>query len=196
MEAVLAHFRPDFSRHNHRHDAHRSRHWCRRFFHDLVVCAVCNSLAVSCLCSIFHPDSVSRAFESVVTAQSEDFWAVFCGRKRLKPNQWKLLHKVGIYSLWIYAFSVYWWELFYYPDPDGIDYVYYSSGFLAWGLRSAAWRKKRLQRAARIDPQGSTRPGFMLIGMAMIGIGLIVACSGLAWQAPAEELLTGHAVTR
>jgi len=27
------------------------------------------------------------------------------GRKRLKPRQWKYLHKLGIYSLWIYAFS-------------------------------------------------------------------------------------------
>ena len=118
------------------------------------------------------------------------------GRKRLKPNQWKVLHKVGIYSLWIYAFSVYWWALFYYPDPGGIDYLYYCSGFLAWGLRSAAWRKKRLQGAARIDPQVITRLGLVLVGMAMVGIGLIVAFSGLAWQAPVEELLTSHALTR
>ena len=38
--------------------------------------------------------------------------------------------------------------------------------------------------------------GFVLVGMAMVGIGLIVAFSGLAWQAPVEELLTSHALTR
>lgn len=29
-------------------------------------------------------------------------------RKRMKPGDWKLLHKIGIYFLWAYAFSVYW----------------------------------------------------------------------------------------
>ena len=69
------------------------------------------------------------------------------GRKHLNARQWKLLHKSGIYFIWAYAFSVYWWALFYYPNPLSIDYVFYWSGFLAWALRAAAWSKKRRQRA-------------------------------------------------
>jgi len=86
------------------------------------------------------------------------------GRRHLKPRQWKYLHKIGIYSLWIYAFSVYWWALFYYPDPVLIDYIYYWGGFLAWGLRAAAWRKKRLQGAEKSDPQSSVQPAYGLLG--------------------------------
>jgi hypothetical protein len=118
------------------------------------------------------------------------------GRKRLTPRQWKYLHKIGIYSLWIYAFSVYWWALFYYPEPVLIDYVYYWSGFLAWGLRIAAWRKKNRQITAKKAPQSSTQPAFMVVGSVIVLIGLIAAGSGSVWGKPAVELLTGYAITR
>ena len=36
------------------------------------------------------------------------------GRSRLTQKQWKLLHTGGIYWLWFYAWSVYWFALFYY----------------------------------------------------------------------------------
>ena len=36
------------------------------------------------------------------------------GSKLLTPKQWKLLHTSGIYFLWAYPFSVYWWNLYYY----------------------------------------------------------------------------------
>lgn len=109
------------------------------------------------------------------------------GRKRLKPRQWKLLHKMGIYSLWIYAFSVYWWALFYYPEPVWIDYVYYWGGFLAWGLRAAAWRKK--------TPR-NTRPAFVLLGSLLVLSGLAAVGSGSIWAKPTIDFLTGHAFTR
>jgi len=115
------------------------------------------------------------------------------GRKHLKPEQWKHLHKIGIYSLWIYAFSVYWWALFYYPDPVLIDYVYYWGGFLAWGVRAAAWRKKRLQRAEKGDPQSSVQPAFKLMGIVVMGIGLIVVTFGSPWQKASEEFMSAYA---
>jgi hypothetical protein len=115
------------------------------------------------------------------------------GRKHLKPKQWKHLHKIGIYSLWVYAFSVYWWALFYYPDPVLIDYVYYWGGFLAWGLRAAAWRKKRLQRAEKGDPQSSVQPVFKLMGIVVMGIGLIVVTFGSPWQKASEEFTSAYA---
>ena len=75
------------------------------------------------------------------------------GRSRLTQKQWKLLHTTGIYWLWIYAWSVYWFALFYYQSPAlPIDYVYYWGGFLAWGLRLAAWSKKRWRQAAVQSP--------------------------------------------
>ena len=118
------------------------------------------------------------------------------GSKYLKPKQWKLLHKSGIYFVWAYAFSVYWWALFYYPNPAWIDYVYYWGGFLAWGLRAAAWSKKRRQRAERASPQTILQPAFPLMGILCVGIGLIAASFGSVWREAAEALLTGYAITQ
>ncbi len=82
------------------------------------------------------------------------------GRSRLAPRQWKLLHTSGIYWLWIYAWSVYWFNLFYYQSPAvPIDYAYYWLGFLAWALRMGAWTKKRWKLSAV-----QNRPGQELQG--------------------------------
>jgi hypothetical protein len=71
------------------------------------------------------------------------------GRRHLTQKQWKLLHRSGIYWLWIYAWSVYWFNLFYYEGPAvPIDYVYYWAGLMAWCLRLAAWSKKRSRQTA------------------------------------------------
>lgn len=75
------------------------------------------------------------------------------GRSRLTQKQWKILHTSAIYWLWIYAWSVYWFSLFYYQSaPVLLDYIYYWGGFLAWGLRLSAWSKKRWQRTAVQSP--------------------------------------------
>jgi hypothetical protein len=71
------------------------------------------------------------------------------GRSRLTAKQWKLLHTSGIYWLWVYVWSVYWFNLFYYQQPAlPIDYVYYWGGFLAWGLRMGAWTQKSWRQSA------------------------------------------------
>lgn len=71
------------------------------------------------------------------------------GRRHLTPRQWKLLHRSAIYWLWFYAWSTYWFSLFYYEGPAvPLDYVYYWAGFLAWCLRLAAWSKKRWRQTA------------------------------------------------
>ena len=72
------------------------------------------------------------------------------GRRRLSPQQWKILHKTSIYFLWATIWSTYWYELYYYGDLQFIDSVYYWGGFVAWGLRISAWSKKRWQRQPAI----------------------------------------------
>jgi DMSO/TMAO reductase YedYZ heme-binding membrane subunit len=117
------------------------------------------------------------------------------GRKKLTPRQWKYLHKIGIYSLWIYAFSVYWWALYSYPDPDWVSYTFYWGGFLAWGLRIAAWRKKTRQQAERKSPQSGIHPAYNLAGSVLILIGVIAVGAGSVWATPATTFLTGYAIT-
>ena len=115
------------------------------------------------------------------------------GRKYLSQGQWKLLHRSAIYFLWAYAFSVYWWNLSYYENPQPIDYVFYWSGFLAFASRIAAWGKKRLQAAKKSTPESSTPFPFKVLGGAVITFGLLVAATGLQWQEPVTEFLLAPA---
>lgn len=110
--------------------------------------------------------------------------------KHLSQKQWKLIHKTGIYFLWAYPFSVYWWNLYYYENPQPIDYVYYWSGFIAFALRIAAWGKRRVQTTERKAPESRT-PGILkALGGAIIAFGLIVSASGLYWEKPVTAFLT------
>jgi len=115
------------------------------------------------------------------------------GRKHLNTKQWKLLHKVGLYYLFAYPFSVYWWNLSYYPDPQAIDYVFYWGGFLAFTSRIAAWGKKRRQAALKNDPDSSPTWAFAIPGGLIIAFGLFVAATGLDWQKPVTDFLLGPA---
>ena len=65
------------------------------------------------------------------------------GRRWLTAVQWRVLHKGGIYFLWGVVWSTYWFELYYYDDIQFLDYVYYWAGFVAWGIRVAAWVRRR-----------------------------------------------------
>jgi len=91
------------------------------------------------------------------------------------------------------ATTRYWWALFYYPNPVLIDYVYYWGGFLAWGLRAAAWWKKRQQRAEKSDPKSSVQPAFKLMAIVIMGIGLSAVTFGSPWQKAAEEFMSEYA---
>jgi len=70
-------------------------------------------------------------------------------RTRISPRQWMLLHKGGIYFLWATVWTTYWYELYYYNDRQIIDYIYYWTGLLAYGLRVAAWGKVRRARTSK-----------------------------------------------
>ena len=115
------------------------------------------------------------------------------GRSRLTPKQWKLLHRTGIYWLWCYAWIVYWYNLFYYQSPALlIDYVYYWGGFLAWGLRLAAWSKKRSkQSAGQSSTDGSSPSLFLTVGFAALVVGMTGISFARAWSSQVFEFMYG-----
>ena len=112
------------------------------------------------------------------------------GSKLLTPKQWKLLHTSGIYFLWAYPFSVYWWNLYYYENPVLIDYVFYWVGFVAFALRIVAWGKQRYELSKRIDPNYKTPIESKILGGLFIIFGLLVSASGLYWQNLITSLFT------
>ena len=108
------------------------------------------------------------------------------GRRLLSATQWKTLHRAGVYFLWAYPFSVYWWNLFYYPYEDAYysneyyDYLFYLLGFLAFTARIAAWAKNK--RRIRASFSASSVPRELQIGGQMvIALGLTMAVSGHIW---------------
>mgnify|MGYP007063372719 FL=1 len=112
-------------------------------------------------------------------------------RKRLSPAQWRLAHLSGMYFLWAYPFSVYWWNLHYYAQPRPIDYVFYWAGFLAFALRIAAWGKKYQQTALQDVSVTRLPKACTTLGAITIALGLLIAGSGRQWQALVTALLTG-----
>ena len=115
------------------------------------------------------------------------------GSKLLTPKQWKLLHTSGIYFLWAYPFSVYWWNLYYYENPVVIDYVFYWVGFVAFALRIVAWGKQRYELSKKIDPNYKTPIESKMLGGLFIIFGLLVSVSGLYWQDLITSLFTASA---
>ena len=112
-------------------------------------------------------------------------------RKHLTSKQWKLIHKSGLYFLWAYPFSVYWWNTaFYYGKPVMHDYVFYIMGFVAFALRIAAWGKQRAQRYRKINPDSQTPVGLRILGSGLVIVGLVVASTGFLWQKTVSEFLT------
>jgi hypothetical protein len=97
------------------------------------------------------------------------------GRKWLNSRQWKALHKLSIYFLWAYAWSVYWFELFYYEAAaQPIDYIYYWAGLFACLLRIAAWATKRAA--------GHELTAGVVCGGIIIVVSLLAATFGAGWS--------------
>ena len=110
------------------------------------------------------------------------------GRQHLSRQQWNLLHTSGVYFLWAYPFSTYWWSMAgYYGAISMFDIVMYSAGFLAFAARIAAWGKRRMQSAAR-DSSLMAR----IAGGALIGLGLYASATVAYWQGPATAWLTAQ----
>jgi DMSO/TMAO reductase YedYZ heme-binding membrane subunit len=113
-------------------------------------------------------------------------------RDRLSPQQWRVIHLGGLYFLWAYPFSTYWWTLSGYYDgpPEPHDYVYYWLGFSAFALRIAAWGKKRQSAILKASPGHSTPTTFKAAGALFIASGLLFAAASLHWQSALTGFLT------
>ncbi len=111
------------------------------------------------------------------------------GRSMISGRAWRILHKGGIYFIWAVVWSTYWFELYYYDDIQAIDYAYYWMGMAAWGVRIAAWSKKRRSRqkrkaAAALD---TSNQQFLPLALKRIvvgtlaGLGVFMIAYGNSW---------------
>lgn len=106
--------------------------------------------------------------------------------KHLSPEQWRVVHKAGLYFLWAYPFSTYWWSVVgYYGEVMPHDVVFYWLGFTAFALRIAAWSKQRMARSSAAAPLP-----YRIAGSALIGFAMIVAATPANWQASLSTFLT------
>jgi DMSO/TMAO reductase YedYZ heme-binding membrane subunit len=134
---------------------------------------------------------IGYAFLVAMTITSFKPW-----RKRMQPKQWKRLHTWGIYFLWAYAFSVYWHELFYYREPDGVDYAYYAGGLLAWSARLAAWCKRELKEAPGLSIPVQAGSVLICVGAVAVSIAVVGVISGSVWEGLAYQHLWNVAPAR
>ncbi len=116
------------------------------------------------------------------------------GHKLVSSEQWKLIQKGGVYFLWAYPFSVYWWNIFYYPqldptrEPRSIDYVFYVLGFAAFAMRIAAWGKRRHKKLSTPTPILMTAFGALFMLLGAVG-----SVTGHLWYDGAYAVLYGPA---
>ena len=130
---------------------------------------------------------VGYAFLIAMTLTSFKF-----GRQLLSQKQWKLLHTSGIYWIWFYAWSVYWFNLFYYDGPAlPIDYIYYWGGFLAISLRICAWGKKRL---SKLNADRERQSLFFVPGVVAVLLGLAGSAFGSVWSPQVYDFLFGFKI--
>ena len=64
-------------------------------------------------------------------------------RRRMGPRAWRLLHKIGIYILWLAVWGTYASDLFLRENPPLVNYVFALVGLVAWGLRVTAYLRQR-----------------------------------------------------
>lgn len=64
-------------------------------------------------------------------------------RRRVGPRAWLVLHKLGIYAMWLAIWTSYAEIVLAEPNPPAIAYVYAVTGFAAWMARVAAFVQKR-----------------------------------------------------
>jgi DMSO/TMAO reductase YedYZ heme-binding membrane subunit len=81
-------------------------------------------------------DLIGACFLLVLTVTSFTWVA-----RRLSVANWRRVHKVGVYAVWLLATDIYLADVR--SDGDALHFVILSALILAWGLRIAAWAKAR-----------------------------------------------------
>lgn len=112
----------------------------------------------------------------------------YLARKKITQSQWDLIHKGGMFFLWAYPFSTYWWSTTYGPEYYSLHYyIFYWMGLLAMLSRIAAWHKKRAQKF-----RASESPSVVVKSVAtgLILIGLAAAATPMYWQEITTNFLT------
>ena len=123
--------------------------------------------------------SIGYIFLAAMVVTSFDF-----GRELVDSKQWRIIHKSGIYFLWAYPFSVYWWTISYYGNPLTIDYLFYWFGFFAFLTRIVAWGMQRNKKISK-----KTGPN-AFVGSTLIVFGLSLSVLSLYWQNSITQILT------
>ena len=111
-------------------------------------------------------------------------------KRAIDFRQWKLLHTSGIYFLWAYPFSVYWWAISYGYEQRLLDHFYYWAGFLAFALRIAAWGKRRHQQSSSASNISLAPMCLKVLGYFFIAAGIVAAATGEYWQESATAFMT------
>ena len=112
----------------------------------------------------------------------------YFARQKLDKSQWDLIHKSGMYFLWAYPFSTYWWATSnYYGDgyAEIKHYSFYFMGLAAVLLRIAGWHKNQ----SRNKHLGNIGIPNKILGNAFITIGLGAAMLPMYWQPLSYSLL-------
>ena len=106
-------------------------------------------------------------------------------RKKLTKNQWDLVQKSGMYFLWAYPFSTYWWTTTYGAEYyDTHDFVFYYMGLFAMICRMAAWRARN---SKKITHPAAIAVPTKLLAYGIILISLIAAMTPMYWQQPVSN---------
>ena len=117
-------------------------------------------------------------------------------RSKISNFQWKWIQKGGLYFLWAYAFSVYWWNVFYYPYYDNYsvpeihDYLYYWIGFVVFALRVVAWGKQRLKIIDKNSELSGQLSWIKMVGVILFVLGVVMSGTGHHWYEAVSGLIS------
>ena len=98
--------------------------------------------------------------------------------------------------MWAYAFSVYWWNVFYYPYydnysvPEVHDYLYYWIGFVVFALRIVAWGKQRLKIIDKNSELSSQLSLIKMVGVILFTLGVVMSGTGNYWYEAVSGLIS------
>ena len=76
-------------------------------------------------------------------------------RRRIGPKAWRILHKGGIYAMWLAIWTSYTEVVLIEQNPPAIAYVYATTGFAVWLVRVAAFAQQRVSAVARGGSKGT-----------------------------------------